>query len=167
MLSHPPLSPLRGGCDIIIARPHSPLYPSYSECSMCVTLCDVVCNNHSPAPIYGGYLPRTGVYCGACCAPCAVVLAALVVCVATCVCIVLLVAHLVLSVLVALAVCVGYMYVLWCLERIWCCQCLLHWAYVLAICGAWSTHMLAIYGAWSAPMCWLYVVLGAHIVLAL
>ena len=26
---------------------------------------EVVCNNHSPAPIYGGYQPRTGVYCGA------------------------------------------------------------------------------------------------------
>ena len=26
---------------------------------------EVVYNNHSPAPIYGGYLPRTGVYCGA------------------------------------------------------------------------------------------------------
>ena len=30
------------------------------------------CNNHSPALIYGGYLPRTGVYCGAYCAPGAV-----------------------------------------------------------------------------------------------
>ena len=33
---------------------------------------EVACNNHSPAPIYGGYLPRSGVYCGACCAPGAV-----------------------------------------------------------------------------------------------
>ena len=39
-------------------------------------------------------------------------------------CIVVLVAHLVLSVLAALVVCVGYIYVLWCLER----------TYVLAIC---------------------------------
>ena len=42
---------------------------------------EVVCNNHSPAPIYvlnlghllyGGYLPWTGVYCGAWSAPSAV-----------------------------------------------------------------------------------------------
>ena len=46
---------------------------------------EVVCNNHSPAPIYGGYQPRT-------------------------VCIVVLVMHLVLSVLAALGICVGYMY---------------------------------------------------------
>ena len=26
---------------------------------------DVVCNDQFPAPIYGGYLPWTGVYCGA------------------------------------------------------------------------------------------------------
>ena len=25
---------------------------------------DVVCNNQSPALTYGGYIPRTGVYCG-------------------------------------------------------------------------------------------------------
>ena len=35
-------------------------------------LCDVVCNNHSTAPIYGVYLPQTGVYRGAYCAPGAV-----------------------------------------------------------------------------------------------
>ena len=33
---------------------------------------EVVCNNHSPGPICGGYLPRTGVYFGPCCAPGAV-----------------------------------------------------------------------------------------------
>ena len=66
--------------------------------------------------------------------------------------IVVLVVHLVLSVFAALGICVGYMYVLWCLERTWCCQCLLHLAYVFAICGAWS-----------APMCWLYVELGVQI----
>ena len=33
---------------------------------------EVVCNNHYPAPIYGGYLPWTDVYCNACCAPGAV-----------------------------------------------------------------------------------------------
>ena len=44
----------------------------------------------------------------------------------------------------------GYVCVLRFLERTWCCQCLLHLAYVLAICGAWS-----------APMCWLYVLWGA------
>ena len=103
MLSHPPLSPLRGGCDIIRARPYSPLYPSYRECSVCVTLCDVVCNNHSRDPIYAGYLPRTGVYCGACCAPGAVS--------ACCT----------YRRYVLLHVCV-----LWCLLDTWCCQCLLH-----------------------------------------
>ena len=56
---------------------------------------EVVCNNHSPAPIYGGYQPRTGVF----------------------------VAHVVLSVLAALGICVGYMCVLWCLELTWCCLC--------------------------------------------
>ena len=85
---------------------------------------EVVCNNHSPAPIYGGYLLRTGVYCGACCAPGAVSACC------TCrmcwlyVCVVLLGAYLVLSVLAALGICVGYM---WCLERI----------YVLVLWGAW------------------------------
>ena len=84
-------------------------------------------------------------------------------------------------------------YVLWCLLCTWCCQCLLHLSYVLAICmccGAlgicvvyvcvlgclectymftirmWClerTYVLAIFGAWSAPMSWLYVVLGAHL----
>ena len=34
----------------------------------CGTPLDVVCSNHSPAPIYGGYQPLTGLYCGACCA---------------------------------------------------------------------------------------------------
>ena len=78
----------------------------------------------------------------------------------------------VVSVLAALVVCVAYMYVLWCLERTWCCQCLLHLAYVLALCGAWSAiwqmhHMIiprdvfAICGAWSAPICWLHVLWGA------
>ena len=31
----------------------------------CGTPLEVVCNNHSPALMFGGYLPRTGVYCGA------------------------------------------------------------------------------------------------------
>ena len=54
------------------------------------------------------------------------------------VCIVVLV-HLVLSMLAALVICVGYMYVLWCLERTWCCQCLLHLVLsVLAVPGAVS-----------------------------
>ena len=66
------------------------------------------------------------------------------------VCVVVLGAHLVLSVLAALVACIGYMYLLWCLERTWYCLCLLYWAYVLAICGALS-----------APMCWLCVLWGA------
>ena len=82
---------------------------------------EVVYNNHSPAPIYGGYLPWTGVYCGAWSTPGAVS--------ACCtwhmcwlyVCVVVLGAYLVLSVLTALGICVGYM---WFLER----------TYVLAIC---------------------------------
>ena len=57
--------------------------------------------------------------------------------------IVVLGVHLVLSVLAELGICVGYMYVLWCLECTWCCQCLLNLAYVLAICMCC--------GAWSAP----------------
>ena len=90
------------------------------------TLLEVVYNNHSLAPIYGGYLPRTGVYW--CLLPtwCCQCLLQLVVCVATCVCIVVLGVHLVL--------CVGYVYELWCLEHAWCCQCLLNLVCVLAIC---------------------------------
>ena len=45
MLSHPPLSPLKGGCDITKTRPHSPLYPSYAVGVLCVCgsmLCDIV-----------------------------------------------------------------------------------------------------------------------------
>ena len=74
----------------------------------CETPLDVVCINHSPAPIYGGYLLRTGVYCGACCAP-----GTISACCTWHMCslYVVLGAHL----------CVGYM---WCLER----------TYVLAIC---------------------------------
>ena len=127
MLSHPPLSPLRGGCDITRARPYSPLYPSYSECSVCVTLCVVVCNNHSRAPIYGGYLPQKGTNCGACCAPCAVS--------ACCT------GHMCwLYVVLRMHLCVGYMRCLEC-------------THVLAICGA-STPMCWLYvlwGAWRAP----------------
>ena len=84
---------------------------------------EVVCNNHSPAPINGGYLPRTGVYCGACCTPGAVS--------ACCtwhmcwlyVCVVVLGVHLVLLVLAALGTCVMF-------------------------CGAWSAP-----GAVSAMCC--------------
>ena len=54
---------------------------------------EVVCNNHSPALIYGGYLPRIGVFVVHMVLS---VLAPLVICVATCVCIVVLGAHLVL-----------------------------------------------------------------------
>ena len=39
------------------------------------------------------------------------------------VCIVVLGAHLMLSVLAALGICVGYMCLLRCLERTWCCVC--------------------------------------------
>ena len=63
------------------------------------------------------------------------------------VCSVVLVAHLVLSVLLHLSYVFRHVCVLWCLERTWCCQCLLHLAYV----------------------CWLYVCvvgLGAHLVLS-
>ena len=105
---------------------------------------EVVCNNHSPTPIYGVYLPQTGVYCGACCAPGAVN--------ACCTC------H--------MSCCTCRMC---CLERTWWCQFLLHLAYVLAICrccGAWSVP-----GAVSAcctwHVCWLYVcivVLGVHLI---
>ena len=92
------------------------------------------------------------------------VLAALVCVEYIYVCVVGLGAHLVLSVLAALVVCVGYMccgawsapgtlsacctcrmcwlYVLWCLERTWCCQCLLH----LYICWLYVK-----WGAWRAP----------------
>ena len=69
---------------------------------------EVVCNNHSPAPIYGGYLPWTGVYCDASCAPGAV------------------------SACCTWHMCI-YMYVLWSLERSWCCQSLLHLAYVYVL----------------------------------
>ena len=68
---------------------------------MCVTLCDVVCNNHSPAPIYGGYLPRTGVYCGACCAPGAV---------SACCTWHMCWLYVVLYVVLGAHLCVGYMY---------------------------------------------------------
>ena len=40
-----------------------------------------------------------------------------------------------------------------CVVVTWCCQCLLHLAYVLAICGAWS-----------ASMFWYCGVLGVHLV---
>ena len=70
---------------------------------------EVVCNNHSPAPIYGGYLPWTGAYCSACCAPCAVS--------ACCTC------RMCWLYVVRVHLCVGYM---------WCLEC----TYVLAICGA-------------------------------
>ena len=69
---------------------------------------EVVCNNHSPAPIYEGYLPRTGVYCG-----------------------------------------------VW--SATWCCQCLLHLAYMLAICMCCGLHLAYVlalcmcFGAWRAP----------------
>ena len=109
------------------------------------------------------------------------------------VCIVVLAVHLVHNEPYVLLYMLLHVYVLWCLLRTWCCQCLLHLSYVLAICmccGAWSalmcwlyvcvvvlgahlcvgyiwclerTYVLAICGAWSAPMCWLYVVLGAHL----
>ena len=48
---------------------------------------EVVCNNHSPAPIYEGYLPRIVVLVAHLLLS---VLAVLVICVATCVCIVVL-----------------------------------------------------------------------------
>ena len=167
MLSNTSLSPLRRGCDITRARPHSPLYTSYSECSVCATLCDVVCNNHSPAPIYGGYLPRTGVYFGSCCAFGAVS--------ACCTC------HM-----------CCYMCVLWSLDRTWCHQC----CCTCRMCGLYvcvvvlGVHLLIsvlaalgicvmFCGAWSAPgavsacctcrMCLLYVcvvVLGAHLLIS-
>ena len=100
---------------------------------------EVVCNNHSPAPIYGGYLPRTDAYCGVCCAPGTVSICCTWHMCWLYVCVVVLGAHLVLSVLTALGICVCYM---WSLE---------------------CTHVLAICGAWSAPMCWLYVELGVHL----
>ena len=68
----------------------------------CGTPLEVVCNNHSPAPIYGGYQPWTGVFVAHVVLS---VLAALAVCAATCLCIVVLGAHLVLSVFAALMVC--------------------------------------------------------------
>ena len=104
---------------------------------------EVVCNNHSPALIYGGYatdrcvfwcllrtwccqfaaLPLWGAIC-----VCIVVLGAHLVLSCQCflhftyvLCFVVLGAHLVPSVLAALGICVGYM---WCWER----------TYVLAIC---------------------------------
>ena len=49
---------------------------------------------------------------------------------------------------------------LWYLLRTWCCQCLLHLVYVLAIrvcCGVWSApgavyvSAICIWGAWRAP----------------
>ena len=122
-----------------------------------------VCNNHSPAPIYGWYLPRTGVfflwllrtwfcqyllhlsyvcvYCGAWSAPGAVSACG------TCrmcwlyVCIVVLRARLVLS--------------------------LLHLAYVL--CFVVLGAHLVLSACCSCRMCWLYVcvvVLGEHLVLS-
>ena len=69
---------------------HTPLFIPRTVSVLCVLHCDVVCNNHSPTPIYGGYLPRTGVYCGVCCV--------------------------VLSVLAALGMSIGYM---WCMEHIY------------------------------------------------
>ena len=80
--SHSPFCPLRGGCDITRAMPHS------------------------PALIYVWQWD-----------------------------IVVLDRHLVLLVLAALVICVGYICLLWCLTGTWCCECLLHLAYVLAICG--------------------------------
>ena len=66
-----------------------------------------------------------------------------------------------LSVLVALVVCVGYMYVLWCLESTLCCQFLLHLAYVLFFVVLGAHLVLSVLaalgicvmfcGAWSAP----------------
>ena len=84
---------------------------------------EVVCNNHSPAPIYGGYLPPTCVYCGTCCVPGAVSACCTYQCM-----FVVLEAYLVLSVLAALSnVC------LWFLKHTWCCQCLLHLS--MYVCG--------------------------------
>ena len=103
---------------------------------------EVIYNNHSPAPIYGWYLPGTSVYCGACCTPGADSVS-----------------------YVFLHVCV-----LWCLERTWCCQCLLHLTYVLAICvfcGACNAPG-AVTACCTWHICWIYVcilVLGMYLVL--
>ena len=145
---------------------------------------EVVCNHHFPAPIYGGYLPRTGVYCGACCAPgtisaCCTWHHVLAICVGyMCMCVWSLTGtwSYVLAICVCgvldrhLVICVGYMCV-WCLTGTWCCQCWLHWAYVLAICmccGAWSAPS-AVSACCTLHMCCLcvcVVVLGAHLVLS-
>ena len=66
---------------------------------------EVVGDNHSPAPIYVRQWD-----------------------------IVVFDRHLVLLVLAALVICVSYMCVLWFLTGTCCCECLLHLAYVLAIC---------------------------------
>ena len=148
MLPHPDLT-LQGLGHTSLFIPHT----VHVLCVLCGTmLYDIVYNNHSPPLIYGGYLPRTCVYCGAWYAP--DFASACLHCgawstpgtVSACytwhmcllhVCVMVHEAHLCLlhlayvlamSVLVALVVCVGYMYVLWCLEHTLCC--LLHLAYV-------------------------------------
>ena len=82
--SHSPFSPLKGGCDITRARPHSPLYPLYSVCLVCVCVLvqcgQVLGDNDSLAPIYVQQWD-----------------------------VVVLDRHLVLLVLAALGICVGYM----------------------------------------------------------
>ena len=126
-------------------------------------MCDVVYNNHSSAPICGGYLPWSGVYFGACCAPCAISACctcrmccymcvycgagcapdAVSACCTCCmcwlyVCVVVLGAHVVLSVLAALGICVVYFCVLWCLEHTLCCQCLLALGIIVVyVCVLW------------------------------
>ena len=64
---------VRGRCCIYNRRSRGIFYLLYriGECGV-RRHWRLFCNNNSPAPIYRGYLPRTGVYFGACCAPGAV-----------------------------------------------------------------------------------------------
>ena len=75
------------------------IIPTITDCGVwCGMPLVVLCKNHSTIPIYGGYLPWTGV------------------------CFLALIVHLALSVLATLDISVDYMYVLWCLEHSWCSQ---------------------------------------------